>query len=589
MSCPSLLVVGTSGSCVGAAVGSSGDLVAGQTLAWNSSDTAAVAIDASGAVEAGVAPGAAQITCTVQGSLEAASSPATINVLPNVDAGLVRVIVVDDYSGAPISGATVVVSPVDGGSASLVTGDAGIVEFAAAPPLSEVSVYHASYNYVTVVGYAASDMQVAITPAPDSTKAGGIHGTFSYDMTGVAADKVEIGIAGLSFPGTMLDFSFDLVVGEQVPTSLMGLTLKLPRGVFAYLEPTALLVREYQALGLGGKRVRWGLATREAVATVLTLAGVASDPGAIVTALVPILAKSNHTLQANYTVTEIPTISDSDGGTTPDFANMPNLTLSASRPLSTNIALDVPRLPSYGGAAFLKASVGVIGALVPGQGFTPLGLGAARDTQSGGETPDGIVDTDLGDAGNQTVMPVQITPSYGGIEGAPYLVLLLASSFSGTAADAPPVASSSLLKVYQPSQVMPESPTTVAFEPFDAGAAVEFLALPIGATYDAGARVLSAVPTISGARLHRLVFGTSRVRRWFIYFIGSSVTVPTPPSAEWNLATDALYRIDSIALTGTNSLQSLFGVGAPNGRNLTTIMTAFSALECKNGVCTGQP
>jgi hypothetical protein len=325
------------------------------------------------------------------------------------------------------------------------------------------------------------------------------------------------------------------------------------------------------------------------VATVLTLAGVASDPGAIVTSLVPILAKSNHTLQTNYEVTEIPTISDSDGGTTPDFANMPNLTLAASRPLSTNVALDVPRLPAYGGAAFLKASVGIIGALVPGQGFTPLGLGAARDTQSGGETPDGIVDTDLGDAGNQTIMPVQITSSYGGVEGSSYLVLLLASSFSGTAADAPPVASSSLLKVYTASQILPESPSTVAFEPFDAGAAVEFLGLPIGATYDAGARVLTGVPTINGARLHRLVFGTSQVRRWFIYFTGASVTVPTPPNAEWNLATDALFRIDSIALTGTSSLQSLFAVGAPNMRDLTIIMNAFSSLECKNGVCTGQP
>ncbi|EPX57650.1 hypothetical protein D187_004789 [Cystobacter fuscus DSM 2262] len=487
---------------------------------------ASVSVDAGGSSFVLSAP-TSEPRETVRAEIGGAVCTARVRVLEALEPGRMRVVVTDEQTGRPISGARVVVAD----AAGAVTGEALTDEGGVALPTGgakagSVSVFHEDFDYLTVAHAGETgpgELSLPLRRNPTG-RTGGFEGTvqgLSERLT------MHMGVAGLSSPdeGPGAAASSLLEPERQVDFLSAGQrrVATLPAGAFAVLAGSTLRELDVQGRGSAGVcdeetrtrdgtcgvRTAWGLGGELPVNALQLGGGV--DVGSLLARAMPSLRtfKSWVVRDARFTLEEGP------GAFTrlaPDFSD------ARSMALGFPFVLRVPALPVHQGR-YLD-SVWVLGsARVPGRGGVPLGLGLGMNTG-------------LADPNTQPVpfasglVRVRMAPTHHGLEGSPYVLHLTASSSEGAV-----------------SGLIQRTLKTLPFDPTGA-APVEiqgpFLPVPEGARYspvdDEGGRWLRppTAPGLPPGTVLRAVFSNGAGRRWVVLLDTSrdsqGVRLPMPPA-----------------------------------------------------------
>jgi PKD repeat protein len=537
---PSPLRQGQTLAFVAVAKNANGAIVPGQAFTWRSDNTGAVTVDANGVATGGGTAGVANLTCRVVGGLAADSPPVAVHNYADVEPGMVRAVVFDPRSGAPVPGASVLFEPL---GAVVTTGGEGIAQAPAAGTIN-VHVFKAGYTWVSIVGTNASDILVPLLLTPDDTKAGGFKGGFDMSLVPNPQDSVEFGFAGASLPGSFIDLDFTKLLGEVYRYrvkigNLFDDFLALPSGLLLKIGDQAIK-GEYTAVAEPGRRDAWAIGGKipfdKLLAILTPILGGGGDPanipfGQIIAQILPLFEDFLHFVKTDVSVTEVPKVPDTgdingNGSMTdlvPDFGNpvgFPTVTARVSQPLSLATSLAVPPLPQYN-STFLEGVVVLSGANVAGRGLVPLGLTAAVDAPAPGETPDGFVDVDPVTPGNQSTVTFKMSPRHDGLEGSRFFFATLALSLRVGTGSSTSVSGI----ITQTDQVGP-----------DTMVGSSFLGFPETASFDPFTRRFELGVPVANGTFHRADF-KGPDGDWRVYFkapAGAGVpafVLPVPPGA----------------------------------------------------------
>ncbi|MCK6550465.1 hypothetical protein L6R52_31805 [Myxococcota bacterium] len=453
-----------------------GAVLPGVGFDWSSSNDGAVSVAGSVAT-GGATAGSATLTAAVTGKASVTCSGLSLVNFPTVGANQVRVVLVADGDGAPITGAEVTL---DAGGALTATTDAtGSALFDTAAAVASVTIVKAGFQSVSIISPATNDIFVPVPKVPDETKAGGFRG--SVDISTTKKADIQLGIAGPALPQNLLDFDLTSLIGDSVTTVIdapeLGLNMQsvdLPGGVMLGLgnkkftadgtglrcqgtAPSANELGCYVARAPAGKGAAWVLAGQLKLSQVTSIANQLSGAlgggtedlpiGDLLTALLPLLRTLNHGVNASLDVAEFPKVpvdaasgvdcsveenGNDDSKCRGDFSKYGRISLAADAKLGVLSSVTVPQLPTLPGSSDCAgATVLLTGAILPGRGIVPLGLSAGvdslddRDTAdckiSGVKDPFGPNSGELGD--NQ--MPLSMAPPHGGIEGSELAMIAL--------------------------------------------------------------------------------------------------------------------------------------------------------------------
>lgn len=457
-----------------------------------------------------------------------------------------RVVVIDELSGRPLAGARVVVGSLTGAD----TDARGTALFPAASTTSPltVSVFHADFTYLTIVDTLKADLLIPMRRHTNE-KWGGYKGKFT-NLSRSA--EIHIGVAGTSIPGSLTDFSFDVLVGPSIPTTIEFSGNKfpdapIPSGVVIGVGGATPFKEAYQALGIAGAcgddakmasgscgtRAGWSLMGDVQLSKIAPLfdqfSGGNIDVGKLLAAILPQFKSFRSQVLPDVTFDLSSATATAGGKTVPDFAidaTFPVKNMTPSVPLGIKAFLEVPTLPKSGGN-FMEGAVILGGSMVPGRGVVPLGLTAGVDadatsTNAALRTPDGKLNSETASDG---VATLRMAPNNGGIEGSKYGVVAIALSLSSAGVGGASATISGLVGFYDKIPYQ-ESPSAANNLKFQAGG---FVTLPEAASYDFRTGTLTTGPAIGGANVYRLAFTNSRKQRWVVYFSGSG-TVGVPPT-----------------------------------------------------------
>jgi uncharacterized protein YaiE (UPF0345 family) len=509
-----------------------------------------------------------------------------------------RVVVTDELTGRPVSGATVV-----SGTTTLAE-DAvlkGVYSGAAGAGNATVSVFHNDFQYVTLIDTPKSDLYIPLR-RDVTTKAGGFKGKFTNLST---SSDAHFGIAGTSIPGSLTDLDLGVITG---PTQKTKITFSnstydapLPSGIVLGLGANKFK-ENFHALGVAGTcedeaamakaecgtRAAWSVMGDIPVSKlpISELAGAGKsggiNMGKILAALLPNFRtfKSGVVRDIGFKLKDKP-----DNDVTKLFADDGAFTtqnLTPTLPLSLKQTVAVPKLPSVDGK-FLDSALVLSGSLVKGRGVVLLGLTAGLDTDDKNKTADGIV---VGESGaNDGKLTMRMAPNHDGTEGSRYGVVVLGISIGGFTTGGR-LATSGLVS-FSPS--LPYG-SAVSF-------ADGFLAFADTGTYNFRTGDFSNAKNVGGATIHRAIFETDDNHRWVVYYKGSSFKVPKPPSgfADRTMgdgkdrdktkspdSARSTYMIQALkAKDGTTpvDVDTLFEFNGTNANNLVEYTTAFSAYD----------
>ncbi len=403
---------------------------------------------------AGAAENAVKVTA---GGATCFAKVATLD--SNVPAGQIRVTAVNELTGRPVDGATVLVSEAATGAAlkTGTTDSSGTanVDVSAATGNVTVSVFHGDFTYVSVVNYAVSgsrDLFFALRRNQVDLY-GGYKGTFdNVPLT----PNVHAGIAAMSIPGSAIDISVTQLLGHTVPTDItIGNAINeqdvpLPAGAFlGFTEEkiktdvsaqglagvcTSALngVTDVEAAikaGTCGTRSAWALSGDVPLGD-LPISAVTGgldnvDFSSVLEQIIPVFRKFNSSVvrDVQFTLAE-------PGGTEgdPDFSNTSHFTAGVNHkfdgvPLGFGFVAEVPSLPKFRGD-FADGVIVLGGADVKGRGLIPLGLGAGVNTDGSDKLDK---QAELSKDGQ---LIVRMAPTHSGIEGAQYSLVALAVSLN---------------------------------------------------------------------------------------------------------------------------------------------------------------
>jgi hypothetical protein len=570
-------------------------------VAFASDATDVAAVDAAGRITGGTGAGRARVTATVGG----AACAAEVRNLGDPGGGL-RVAVIDERTGAAVSGATVVV---DGGAGPGDTDGDGVVRFAVPVGLPRtVSVFHADYAYLTVVSVAGSDLLLRVR-RDGAGMAGGIKGRFVPDGF-FDGSELHAGIAGTSLPESLVDLSVESLLGPLVPRELtLGDTYRtdLPQGVTLgvgaewFIDdpdrpgtkgpffaapgvPSSCDDEARTAAGTCGTRAGWGLAGNIPLQTLLDelpggLSGGVS-PGVLLAALLPELSRFRSAVLPDVRFDLAPTVCpDADGDGAPDAtcaaaARGPDpraltpVSLAATRPLALRVELALPALPAHAGVP-VGGVLAVGAALVPGRGLVPLGLAASLDGADG-SAPDGALDGPFF---------LRLAPLHDGLEASPYLAAALAVDLDrlegrATCTAADRSGCTALSGLVRRAEALPYG-GTVSFDG-------PFLGFADDARFDVPTRTFAPGSGVAGAALGRLAFRTDAGREWQVWLAGPGpARLPLPPPGFADRLLDAdggRASLSAQALRVDASLETLVGYGPVHSGNLAGFTKAFSSV-----------
>ncbi|HCF58357.1 MAG TPA: hypothetical protein DFS52_10240, partial [Myxococcales bacterium] len=507
------------------------------------------------------------------------------------------VVVVDEMTGRPVAGATVVV---DGGASRIeLAAETGVpgsyVTTTALPAKPVVSVFHHDFQYVTLVGVSKTDLIIPIRRNIDA-KSGGFKGSFKNLPT----TAISAGIAGASIAGSFTDLEVDLLIGEFEETNLQLGSLSfdnvpLPSGVvignkteFRAFGMPGVCDNEDQVLsGSCGTVAAWGLMGTIPISAVLPIvndyqAGNGISIGKALASVMPHIGSFKSALARDVTFT----LKQGD----PDYTAFTTQEFEPTVELSLRQTVEVPLLPSG-----LDGAVVLSGAQVLGRGLIPLGLTAGTDTNEEFTTADGkVIGIDLGANNavsyhNDGKLTLRMAPSHSGVEGSEYVAITLALPTTGTLANGA-LATTGLVK-FQES--MPHT-STVAYD------GASFLGFGDSGEYDYRQGEFTGAKLVAGATINRVVFLGPNTHRWMVYFKEADFSVPVPPtgfedrtmasggpraSASWR----APYIAQALSLKGGVDMDKLFEFNEVTANQIAENTTAFSIYELMTEVTFVEP
>jgi hypothetical protein len=612
-------------------------------ISWSAVTSALTVSGTPGGSTATFTAASASTTSGVQAQAGSATCQATVAIYDptTVAAGSIEVIVTDELSGRPVSGAVVVASdPASGviSSTAQPTGLDGLATVSAAATVN-VTAFHTDYSYLTIANYnpaatgASRFLSVVLRRNPQD-KIGGYAGTFNDLPT---TPQILAGIAGMSIAGTITDLDINQILGNSVPTlvnipNLINNEVEdLPQGVFLQFESMAIksndaanglagVCTDAFAGGTGqagplilsggcGTRAAWGLAANLALGDIEPIisavqGGVGGiDYGTVLSGLIPVFNKFNSSVGRDVQFTlSAPSPDGGTGGYTAfdnDFQQIP---------LAFQYVAQLPPLVEFNGT-YPDGVLALALVDAPGRGLVPLGLGAGINTSP----QDDEVDPQT--VGPYTTQPGQLfirqAPTHQGLEGDTYALALLSLSLKTVGSTG--LVTSALIGRLPGNKLL--------FDPAGATPVVvsgPFLDLPFGmkCNFTTSAQpglpartcTFATLPSLTGVNVLRFGFTNSAGRRWNVIAdpaaaaAGSGLfALPQPPNNPQTSApfedrmlanpsggvaqrSDLLAQmlmLNSAPAGGGDavSFMSLVQLGSTNADHLNEFTTGFSVVD----------
>lgn len=485
---------------------------------WKLADGTSFALQ-SGKLHANDAAGKQTITASVKGG--AASNPATLWNLGAIPAGSnLRVTAIDDFSWATLTGKIVVVGIADQATpaaamvADLKDGQAlfkdvqfpadihliakdhlpvSVLRYKPAGQAGEVLLPATLHHYAEL----EFDATGALVKTSKMIHGDAVKGSVDYPGKGEAM----LGLTALAFGPQLLNFSVDSILGPNVKRPFdpkapsfvnpdPGKPQEIPGGVtFSLGQP---VVTDFVVAGPPGAHTMWTLGGRLALSQLLSEVGKIFDSvqggldiGQIVSVLLPYLGGFSSSVDFGIQL--------GDSLSNPLKA-LP--VVKPSFPLLLKTSVEISQLPKANtGWADVAFVIG--GALMPIGEIVPLGLTAASDTADKTETPDGMVDGNADEKGNQPVK-LTVAPLHSGVQvGADNHIIVTAAVVVG-------------------GKGKKEGGSIILANPGPVGTVTKpgaFLDLPIGSTFDPATAKLTVKP-VAGAHVYRTTLTAAEGMQW---------------------------------------------------------------------------
>ena len=401
------------------------------------------------------------VTATSQANA-AATCQANATVYAPPAAGETRVVVFDQKTGMPISGAPAAVKTTGTAVGAAVNTDAnGAATFPVAfGTVEAISVFPPNHQWHTLLSPDSNDVAFYTVEVPDTDVVTGVKGTFNFDNVSTQGD-IKLGLAGMAIPAAITDLNFTTLIGEiaDYPVELEGVTdgeqlVPLPSGLVLELGSSPIK-GEFVVFGEEDSSILWAIGGKVRLAEIgPIISSVTADTdninvGSILAAVLPFFARFDH---AVVTGLDVPApaqrpAAPAEGAPVPyDSWSFPELTGSTAVNLNTllsqSAAYELPTMPCSPGAvsgttcsenAYASGAVVLTGVVVPGQGLVPLGLTAGLDdpdSEDGQDQTDGLIDWKATN-GNPNPPPkgevvLDYAPPHDGLEGNLFLTVALA-------------------------------------------------------------------------------------------------------------------------------------------------------------------
>ncbi|MEE2835259.1 MAG: hypothetical protein VYB65_04480 [Myxococcota bacterium] len=583
---------------------SGGAVVSQMSYSWSvtAGNTAATIDEATGALTGADADGEWTVTAAVRDAAGQAGSVTCTHTGANfADVGETsfRVLVMDQRTNQPVSGAKVVLS-VDGNTSMTETLPSGQALFGdVAGTVDWVSVFYDTAelgaDYVTLVGPQNNDLAIFLFTTEKGKKAG-VEG--SFDFSSLPDRQLKLGIAGASLAGSLADIDFMMLIGDMVQTQvdIPGLPIPdegvpLPQGITMQFGPSAFKDK-FQALTHSGTRTVWGLggsfrlgAITELLPTIAPLLEDSSSGlplGQLLGAIMPLFSQMSHAAKVGI---KVDSVTCSEGalpnGDTVDCieafgGNFDEHTLNFSSGMDLKTSFAMPALPQKGDG-YLSAVLGLIGVDMPGQGMVPLGLGVAVDDPDTSDDTPGDGQLNGMDGAPDGSMTVGYARSHSGLDGQGVLGLFLSLDIDGLLGGEGGDTALSGIVVHKDNFSQCSNVASCAQEQTrDA-----FMALPAGATWNSLTRSYAAPTPDASADFYRFGLEGDNGKWTFYHAAGAQFTVPAVPEGMEDRAENA--TVQAFDLTDGKTLDSMMAFNAMNMDNVNSVTSAFSSIDCVGG------
>jgi hypothetical protein len=558
-----------------------------------------------------------QATCTgpdpclfeVGATTSGAACAGSVRVFPPLAEGTSRVLVIDVDTGAPLVDVPVAFG-LDAALEMTTTDSLGRAEsLMDGAPWTSLSAFPTTHEWQTVLG-APNDavLYTRALPAPD--RVAGLKGTFDFTALSTLGD-IKLGLAGLALRGGPTALTAYALVGPATPTAIDAEGITAPGGQTLGLPAASVLeignerTKEgFVALGAPGGRIAWALAGKLRLSEVgpralELLEATQSERGsALLRMLAPALARFDHdvvTELAPRALVDRP--ADDPAGTPAPFASWP-LDEHEFRPdtlLSRTARYTLPVLPCAAGTSpnctpppgagpdaspFHEGALLLSGALVPADGFVPLGLGAAFDVvdpgPAAGDERDGIARMDNEDGSLPSEALFDHAPAHDGLEGHPMLHVAIAFE-EGFDPFADPW--------QQRTSAVVARQTTSATDV----ASFESAFLPVPQASHSAENGVFVVEAQPDADFSRLVLDDGAGGAWHVWFATDAEPIDLASVAPVDVmfeeravrARIESFKVGASAVTeGSASFASLVALGDDEMGELFHIVTAWSGAPC---------
>jgi hypothetical protein len=481
------------------------------------------------------------------------SLPVTFTNVLDPTTDTVRVTVVNAFDRSPVAGATVVLD--DGTNQETGTTDAaGAVELTDPGAASDIHVFSADHDYVSILNTVSTDLLVPLPDRSNQTKAGGFSGEMTFDGEGA----VSLGLAGTSIAGQLVDMNFSRLMGQTFIVTVTFQTyttdIRLPAQMVlsATFQGFTIPVKEtYYVVGQRGLRTAWSMGGFIDMSVLMDMmqGGNYDD---IIMELLPYFSLFKHGLTPVFDVFPqdlVVDANDLDGDEDytellPDWGGaLPDLDMEPTHTQDIYLNVTPPNTPSHGGTPI--SSVIYVSGGLSSLGFTPLGLTSAKAVN-------GVADP----------ITMKMAPAYGGLEVGEYAVLVMA---------VPPSVNNEMpADVAMVMYADQNLPTNISFD-------YGFLAFPEDATFTAASRELTAT-AVAGASMYRSTIQAAE-GRWIVYLDGTGTltyTLPAVPGGMDDLGTGDVITLDPISLSGGLTFEDLVSFNGEDLDRLNSLSLAFT-------------
>lgn len=549
--------------------------------------------------------------------------------------GSLAVSVIDELSGRPIAGAQVVLSS----STGAIVQQTGMVDFlptgadgtavlstTGLTGNATVSVFHPDFSYVTVANYTGTSRVLSFALRRNALDT---YGGYKGGFTNVpATSNVHAALAGMSLAGSITNLNITQLLGPSVPTDIVigsainQMDVPIPAGAFlgfgdqqikntiagqglngvcgtTLTDPSSPPDETKILAGTCGTRAAWALAGDVPLGD-LPIDAVAGgldniDIGMLLGRIIPIFKKFNSSIVRDVPFTLLPTPGAMAGN--PDYSNQMHYTTAnhdfTQIPLAFSFVVKTGTLPQFKGA--YADGVAVIGgAMAPGRGVIPLGIGVGVNTNP----VDGEIDALMPLSKNQ--IGVRMAPTHHGIEGAHYGLLMAAISAAGLNDASAGIGASALFPrlpnnklVFDPAGATPIDVSTQSFPVFPEGAKFNFTNTMDGTLAGRSFRIPAAV---AGVNVVRVSFSDDLETRWDVLVDAATptFTLPVPPGTlrdrlfdngmasggRGTMVVQAFRMVTDPLTTGSPavSFTNYVELNGTNADRTTDFLTAFSFL-----------